>query len=104
MAKERRLELHSLLQSLLPEGKLAYFQPPTNVEIVHPCIVYELDDTNVIFADNNPYRLVDRYQVTCIDKDPDSDIRNKVAVLPMTTFSTKFTANNLNHTVYTLYF
>lgn len=104
MAKEQRLKLQTLLQSLLPTGKLAHFQPPTNVELRYPCIIYSLDGTDTVFADNSPYRLVDRYTVACIDKDPDSDIRNKVAVLPMTTFSAKFTADNLHHTVYTLYF
>ena len=104
MAKEQRLKLQTLLQSLLPQGSLAYFQPPTNVELGYPCIIYTLDNTDIIFAGNKPYRAVDRYKVTCIDRDPDSDIRNKVAALPMVSFSTKFTADNLHHTVYTLYF
>jgi hypothetical protein len=45
-----------------------------------------------------------RYQVTIIDRDPDSGIPEVVAGLPTSTFSRHFTVDNLNHDVYTLYF
>lgn len=70
----------------------------------YPCIVYKRDARNTQFADNRPYRSKKRYQVTIIDQDPDSDIPEKVAALPLCSFSRFFTAGNLNHDVYTLYF
>ena len=100
----RRLELQSLLESLLPAGKRAYFQPPTNVQMQYPCIVYSRDNRDTDYADNVPYKHKKRYSVTVIDWDPDSDIPDKVAELPMSSFSRHFTADNLNHDVYTLYF
>lgn len=101
---DRRLELHELLESLLPVGKRAYFQPPTNVDMQYPCIVYSRDNRHTDYADDMPYRHKKRYSVTVIDWDPDSSIPDKVAELPMSSFSRHYTADNLNHDVYTLYF
>lgn len=101
---ERRLELQSLLESLLPAGKRAYFQPPTNVDMQYPCIVYARDRRDISYASNLPYRHKKRYSITVITWDPDSDIPEKVAELPMVSFNRHYTADNLNHDVYTLYF
>lgn len=45
-----------------------------------------------------------RYTVTIIDRNPDSAIPNKVAELPLCSFNRFYTADNLNHFVYNLYF
>jgi hypothetical protein len=42
--------------------------------------------------------------VTVIDRNPDSDLRLKVAYLPTSRFSRFFVADNLNHDVFTLFF
>lgn len=70
----------------------------------YPCIVYQMDKAQTKFADNNPYRYAKRYQVTVIDRDPDSTIPDKVAALPACTFDRFFVTDNLNHFVFTLYF
>lgn len=72
--------------------------------MVYPCIVYKLDDENRQHADNNVYRRVKRYQVTVIDRDPDSEIPDQVGNLPMCAFDRFFTTDNLNHFVYQLFF
>lgn len=72
--------------------------------MVYPCIRYELDAGQTEFAGNNPYHLSWRYKVTVIDRDPDSQIPKKVAVLPTCTFDRFFVADNLNHFVFILYF
>jgi len=98
-----RLQLQSLLESLLGSSNV-YFQPPANVQMKYPCIVYSRDKADTKFANNNPYRHTKRYQVTVIDRDPDSGIPDKIAALPMSAFNRFFTADNLNHDVYTLFF
>lgn len=98
-----RLQLQSLLEVLLGSEHV-YFQPPANVQMQYPCIVYKRDNSDTEFADNNPYRIEKRYLVTVIARDPDSDIPDKVAALPTCTHARFFTANNLNHDAYTLYF
>lgn len=98
-----RLNLQSLLEDLLGTRNV-YFQPPNNVQMQYPCIVYTRDNADTKFAGNLPYRYTKRYQVTIIDRDPDSPIHDKVAALPMCIFDRSFAANNLNHDVFSLYF
>jgi hypothetical protein len=99
----QRLELHEILADLLGTRHV-YFQPPANVLMKYPCIVYKRDATRTRFADNAPYRHTKRYQVTYIDQDPDSPVPDKIAELPMCIFDRHFAANNLNHDVFSLFF
>lgn len=99
----RRLALQTLLEETLGSRNV-YFQPPSNISMRYPCIVYSRDDVDVIFADNDPYRLLTRYQVSVIDQDPDSEIPHRVASLPKCRFNRFYTSDNLNHDVFTLYF
>ena len=98
-----RVNLQAILETLLGTDKV-FFQAPNNTAMQYPCIVYEIDRMSVDFADNNPYRLLDRYQVTVISRDPDTVIRSKVAALPMTLFNRFYVVNNLNHYVFNLYY
>lgn len=100
---DRRLELHEILR-VIPGVKAVYFQPPANIEMDYPCIVYKRDNVDTIFADNEPYSLTKRYMITSIDTNPDSEIPMAIAKLPMTTYSRSFTVENLNHDNFTTYF
>ena len=97
----QRLQLHQLLETF---AENVYFQPPTNVKLQYPCIIYHRDFAKTEFADNKPHRFTMRYSVMVVDKDPDSVIPAKVAAMPMSLFNRFFTADNLNHDVYTVYF
>jgi len=99
----QRLQLQSLLEGLLGTRNV-YFQPPANVQMQYPCIVYNRDSANTKFADNHPYNFTKRYQLTVIDQDPDSPIPSRIGALPLCTFDRFFTADNLNHDVFTLFF
>jgi hypothetical protein len=96
-----RQQLHQLLKALVDD---VYFQPPTNVALVYPCIIYKRDYADTQFADNNPYNHTVRYMITVIDKNPDSDIPRQVAALSMCSFNRFYTVDNLNHDVYSIYF
>jgi hypothetical protein len=96
-----RLQLHDILLSFVPN---VYFQPPPNVILKYPCIVYHRDFAVTEFADNNPYMHELRYLVTVIDRDPDSNIPGKVATLPKSLFNRFFTSDDLNHDVYRVFF
>lgn len=100
---QSRLDLHTLLKTILPDNPV-YFQQPTNNKMQFPCIIYKRDDSSVQHADNEIYRHHKRYQVTVIVADPDSDIPDKVERLPLCEFNRYFTADQLNHYVYNLYF
>ena len=97
---ERSL-LHDIFELMVPN---VYFQPPNGLKMEYPCIVYKWDDEQVLFADNGPYRRKKRYQVTVIDRDPDSILPDMVAGLPYSSFDRAYPADNLNHTVYNLFF
>lgn len=99
----QRLDLQALLETLLGTRNV-YFQAPSNLQMKYPAIVYNRDNINTEFADNKPYTHKKRYQVTIIDKDPDSEIHEKVAALPMCSYDRSYTADNLYHDVFTLFF
>lgn len=96
-----RLELQDLLKTLTDN---VYFQPPESLKLSYPCIVYSRSDMDTKFADDIPYAHSKQYQLIVIDKDPDSSILGKVALLPMCTFDRHYTANNLNHDIFDLYY
>lgn len=98
-----RLELQNVLEALLGSENV-YFQPPTSFRMKYPCIVYQRSDIAPIKADNSNYLKRKRYLVTVIDKDPDSDIPDRLIDLDYCNFDRHFVSDNLNHDVFTLYF
>jgi hypothetical protein len=98
-----RLELQSYLEDL-QDGVSVYFQPPSNVEMQYPAIVYNRDLLSTQFADNAPYANKIRYQITIIDRDPDSLIPDKVALMPLVRYVRHYTTEGLNHDIYAVYF
>ena len=70
----------------------------------YPAIVYNLDDIKPEFAGNVPYRFSNRYQLTVIAREPDTQIPFMIAALPTCRFDRSFVADNLNHFVFNLYF
>lgn len=99
----QRLQLQSLLVSTA-EIDNVYFQPPPTIQMQYPCIVYHRDYELINHANNGLYKNRKRYLVTVIDRDPDSPIGDKILALPMCVFDRFYTADNLNHDVYKLYF
>lgn len=99
----QRSDLHAILKTLLDSDNV-YFQPPSNVQMAYPCIVYNRDYAVVQHSDNLPYLRKIRYQVTVIDRNPDSEIPEKVAALPLCSFDRAFVADNLHHDVFQLFF
>jgi hypothetical protein len=96
-----RLQLHQLLETFTEH---VYFQPPANIHLEYPCIIYKRDFANTEFADDNPYNHTLRYMITIIDPNPDSEIPGKVASMPMSLFNRFYTADDLNHDVYNVYY
>ena len=99
----KRLDLQQLLVTLLG-SKFVYFQPPENIVMNYPCIVYKRVALNTMYADNNPYHNRKRYELTYIDRNPDSDITDKLALLPLCSYDRFFVSDNLNHEVFNIFF
>ena len=97
-----RLELQTRLEEILA-SRNCYFQPPASVRMNYPAIVYSLSSLDDLRADDGRYRSLKQYEVILIDKDPDSELFNKILELPYCSFSRFYTADNLNHWVFNLY-
>lgn len=96
-----RLELQSLLESITEN---VYYQPPAGSEMQYPCILYIREGSAAEHADNLMYRNTKRYQVTVIDRNPDTTIPDAVENIRLSRFDRFFVADNLNHFVFSLYF
>lgn len=100
---ERRLKLQTILEELLGSDNV-YFQPPESLRIEYPCIIYRWDTGDTQFADDEPYIFMRRYQITVIDRNPDSAIPDKIRNLPRCIMDRTYVSDNLNHYIFNIYF
>lgn len=82
-----------------------YFQPPGNMTIEYPCVIYHLSDIDITRADNSVYRAIQQFTLTLVDENPDSEYVEKL----LTTFGTIrfdrfFISDSLNHWTFSLYY
>ena len=98
----RRLALRSRILAATGIPNL-YFQPPESKKLSYPCIVYGLSQIPAQHADNQPYRMAAKFTLTLIDRDAESVFVSCLANMKRTHFDRWFTADNLNHWVYTTY-
>lgn len=100
MGQQNRLKLHEQLASICPN---CYYQPPRNIQMTYPCIVYNRAGYNDMFANDKKYLSRDSYMITVIDRDPDSEIPNKILdTFVKSSYQDGFTQDNLHHSVLTL--
>lgn len=97
-----RASLQALL-SALPGVEKVYFQPPNNLKMAYPCVVYETDKTSVEHADNVPALTKMGYSVTVIDQNADSPITAELLTWPLCSFDRSFRSDNLYHDVFTIF-
>lgn len=100
---ERRLQLQTLLENLIGSRNV-YFQPPEDLKLNYPCIIYSRSSAKTTFANDQPYTRQQRYMLKVVDANPDGEIRLKVENLPKCRFDTHYTKDNLNHDIYNLYY
>lgn len=98
-----RETLQVLLEQILG-SKHVYYQPPANLQMGYPAIVYSREKIENIHADDSIYKQDTVYKITIIDKDPDSNIVYKISQIPMCRYDRHYVSDNLNHDVFTLYY
>lgn len=98
-----RIKLQYELEEILGCRRV-YFQSPENLKLEYPCIIYNLEGVDNVRADDQAYLWNKRYFVTIIDRDPDSDIWEKM-IRRFEHCSLDRTAvnDNLHHWYMTLY-
>lgn len=97
-----RLDLQATLEEILGSREV-YFQPPATVQMHYPAIVYSRKRVDNKHANNGVYKQDNCYELTVIDKNPDSEIVNRISKLPLCRFDRHYKKDNLNHDVFTLY-
>ena len=98
-----RIDLLVELKKVLGSEEV-YYSPPSRLK--YPCIKYSRQQPSVDRADNLEYRSMNCWMITIIDADPDSDIPNKLKerFKHYLSYDREYTADDLNHFVFTLYF
>lgn len=101
---DRRLTLHAKLIEILGSNNV-YFQPPESVKMGYPCIRYQKAKPREDHADNRVYFKRDHYELTVIDKNPDTDIPERLQeVLEYCSIDRYYVSNNLTHCALDLYY
>ena len=99
-----RLDLQAELENVLGSENV-YFQPPGSVKMSYPAIRYNLSEPDLKRANNKIYRKTKAYEGVVIDSDPDTDIPDVLLEhFEMIRFGRPYTADNLNHYPFTLYY
>lgn len=101
--EQKRKALDNFLRGILKSSN-CYYSPPTGFNMRYPCIKYDLSDPNVVHADNIPYLMQLQWDITIIDEDPDSKLADVFFNMPKCKFDRKYSSENLNHFVFSLYF
>lgn len=100
---ESRIELHEILVNVLGSRNV-YYQPPASIQMKYPAIVYKRGRIANRPANDSVYKQEHSYTLTVIDPDPDSEIVERVALLPYCQHNQHFVSDNLNHDVFTIYY
>lgn len=103
---DKRLELDALLRKVMKDVsgvENVYFQPPENLLLKYPAIIYSRSDIRNRPADDMAYSQHTFYEVTVVDKNPDSLLVYAVASLPRCKFGRHFKSDNLNHDTFTIF-
>lgn len=98
-----RLELHEKLVSVLGT-RYVYFQPPESVKMKYPAIVYERSDIPNKFANDDVYLQTIKYKVTVVDRDPDSEVVERISKFKTARFEKHYVVDGLNHDTFTIYY
>lgn len=99
-----RLELQTELEELLGSENV-YYQPPESQKLIYDCIVYQKRDIRTNNADDMKYLSNNRYELTLIYRNPDSNLsENVLRHFQYSSFERHFTSDNLNHDVITIYY
>ena len=98
-------DLQAELQELMGEKVKVYFQPPENLKLSYPCVVFDRTNALIDYADNTAYQITKRYTVTLISKTADNEeLLDKLLLFPMSTYDRQFIIDNLVHDVFSIYY
>lgn len=95
-------DLLHLLKKAVDHNRV-YFQPPENLKIGYPAVIFHLSKIKLDHADDVPYKGAREYSVTLITNEPEPEVLDEILKIPYTTLDTTYTADGMNHFVFTTY-
>ena len=99
-----RLELHEELCEVLGSRNV-YFMTPESVKMSYDAIRYTLSGKDVRRANNMSYKATNRYDGVVITRSSDTTIPDDLlSHFEMCSLGRPYTADNLNHYPFTLYY
>lgn len=98
-----RLELQQKLENILGNRNV-YFQPPSNIRLKYPAIVYSFAKYDPVRAENEIYLLRKAYEMTLIETVPESAYAEELLRLPYCAHDRTFVSDNLYHNTFTIYY
>lgn len=98
-----RTELQEKLEEFLGSRNV-YYQPPETIKLKYPCIVYNKSRIEQVYANNRSYLKHNQYSLTIIHRDADSTLPDDILdAFELIGYDRQYTADNLYHDVFTLY-
>ena len=95
-------DLLRLLRKAVAHDRV-YFQPPENLKLGYPAVVFHLTKIKVDHADDLTYKGAREYMITLITKDPEPDALEEILKIPYTTLDSTYQSDGMNHFVFTSY-
>ena len=100
---DKRMSLQVELERLA--GRNVYFQPPATVQLVYPCVIYNLSAGDAKRADDSVYTYTNRFELIFIYRKPNVEIIEQVLrTFPMCSVSRVYIVDNLYHYAFNLYY
>lgn len=99
-----RRDLQSKLEEILGNRNV-YFQPPENLKLNFPCIIYGLNKIQLHKANNKPYKVDKCYNLTYIHHDADNQLTEDIlGLFDYISHNNTSKTNNMYHDNYTIFY
>lgn len=103
MRQRNRSALHEKLCEILGSRNV-YFDPPSNIHLNYPCIIYKRIASEARRADNLRYINWYPYDVQIISKDPEFELFDTfLSYFDAGREGAPFVSDNLHHSNFTIY-
>lgn len=100
---DHRNEISEKLHTL-PVNDEIHFQPPEDVKLVYPCIIYSFDGFRTFHGNDGKYLLREEYTVTHIYQDPIEELHSTIlSLFNYVSYDRGYIADNLYHDVYSVF-
>lgn len=97
-----RVDLQNKLEEILGSSNV-YFQAPPNTGMKYPAIVYSFERFNRRNADNQPYIVTGRWQITHMYKSIKNDLKEKfIFDIPCCSFERRIVKDGIYNDYYSI--